>query len=105
MRTHGIRNTYQAGCRCEQCRAANTARSRGYRRAKGIGPRRARVDHRIEELDFLIGGGVPVEEAVARLGWSMAAAARTLRRRGRVDLARPLERQRAAAWRQRAVAA
>lgn len=53
--------------------------------------RRAQLDARIEDLEFLLSTGVPIGDAVSRAGWpSVHAAERALYRRGRVDLARPL---------------
>lgn len=60
---------------------------------------RRRVDEYIEQIDADIAAGVPVQEAVERLGWGVSAAARTLYRRGRNDLAAPLSR---AVWRAKA---
>lgn len=60
---------------------------------------RRRVDEYIAQIDAAIAEGVPVEVAVDRLGWGRAAAARTLYRRGRRDLASPLQRVVTAAWR------
>jgi hypothetical protein len=37
--THGVRRTYQHGCHCEVCRAANTAYQASYRAAARAGRR------------------------------------------------------------------
>lgn len=44
--------------------------------------RRARVADRIEDLEFLAGQGVPIGEAVSRVGWTLSAAMRALYRHG-----------------------
>ena len=49
--------------------------------------RAARTDARIEDLAFLLDNGEDPARAVARVGWSLAAAERALMRRGRNDLA------------------
>jgi hypothetical protein len=45
-RTHGIRSTYNAGCRCDECRAANAAWS-AHLRARGWSVRHDLVGYRI----------------------------------------------------------
>lgn len=54
--------------------------------------RRRRLDLLIAEVDALVTAGMPVEAAVDQVGWGRSAAARALYRRGRLDLARPLQR-------------
>lgn len=36
MRTHGKRSTYRSGCRCDQCRAANSTYDRELRARAGL---------------------------------------------------------------------
>lgn len=60
---------------------------------------RRRVDEYIAQIDAGLSDGVPIEETVDRLGWGRSAAARTLYRRGRRDLAAPLQRIVTEAWR------
>lgn len=43
---------------------------------------RARVSDRIEDFEFLVGQGVPIGEAVSRVGWTLSAAMRALYRHG-----------------------
>lgn len=58
--------------------------------------RRARIDARIEDLEFLLENGVPAREAVARVGWTVQGAERALHRRGLRSLARAVYAGRAA---------
>ena len=43
--------------------------------------RRARIDAQIEDLEFLLGVGTPLEDALDRVGWTPGAAEKALRRR------------------------
>lgn len=52
---------------------------------------RARTDARVEDLEDLLAAGVPLEDAIARVGWSLMAARSALTRR-RHPLARPVNR-------------
>lgn len=54
----------------------------------------ARTAARIEDLEFLIGHGVPAADAVRRVGWTLAAAERALYRHRRFDLAGEVVRAR-----------
>lgn len=56
----------------------------------------ARIDARVEDLMFLIDHGVPTEYALERVDWHPAAAAKALRRRGHIELARAVDRARRA---------
>lgn len=60
--------------------------------AKVAASRRRHLDDVIDQVDGLVRSGVAVEVAVDRVGWGRSAAARALYRRGRMDLARPLQR-------------
>ena len=97
---HGTRARYCRGCRCDDCRAANSAYDRELRARAGLpDPRPTPVDDltrptptgrtsdRIEDLEFLLSVGEAPERAVERVGWSMAAAERALHRHGRNSLA------------------
>lgn len=44
--------------------------------------RRMATDERISELEWLVDGGVLLEFALPRVGWTPAAAEQALRRRG-----------------------
>ena len=44
MNPHGT-SRYKHGCRCDNCRAANTAASRAYRRRLGVMPMGNPVEH------------------------------------------------------------
>ena len=44
-RTHGRSSTYNAGCRCEYCRAAHTARIQGQIARRNARPVPASVEH------------------------------------------------------------
>lgn len=70
----------------EQRRAAAvTARAVSHARA------RARTDARVEDLEELHAAGVPLEDAVARVGWTLIAARSALTRREH-PLAAPVNR-------------
>lgn len=97
---HGTRARYSRGCRCNDCRAANTAYDRALRARAGLPDERpvpvddptrpvakGKVADRIEDLEFLLSVGEAPERAVERVGWSMAAAERALHRHGRNSLA------------------
>lgn len=61
---------------------------------------RARSDERITELEWLVEGGVPLEFAIPRVGWTLRAAARALARRNhpyRLEAHRLVGEQRRAA--------
>lgn len=53
---------------------------------------RNRTTARIEDLEFLVAGGVSITEAVQRCGWTLAGAARALHRR-KHPLGRPVSRE------------
>ena len=97
---HGTRARYCRGCRCDECRAANSAYDRELRARAGLpDPRPAPVDDltrptptgrtadRIEDLEFLLSVGEAPERAVERVGWSLATADRMLVKHGRHELA------------------
>ena len=46
---------------------------------------------RLDDLEWLIGGGVWPPDAVARVGWTVGAAQIAARRRGMTRLARTLD--------------
>lgn len=60
-------------------------------RAVSLARTRERTTARVEDLEDLHAAGVPLEDAVARLGWTVEAAHSALSRRGH-PLARPLSR-------------
>lgn len=68
--------------------AAVRARAVSHARARA----RARTDARIEDLVDLHTAGVPLEDAIARAGWSSIMAARSALTRRRHPLARPVNR-------------
>lgn len=70
----------------EQRRTA-AARARAVSHARA----RARTAERIEDLEDLLAAGVPLEDAIARVGWTPMAARSALTRR-RHPLARPVNR-------------
>lgn len=97
---HGTRARYSRGCRCDECRVANTAYDRALRARAGLPDERpvpvddptrpaarGKVADRIEDLEFLLSVGEDPVRAVERVGWSMSAADRALNRHGRFALA------------------
>ena len=97
---HGTRARYSRGCRCNDCRAANTAYDRTLRARAGLPDERpvpvddptrpvakGKVADRIEDLEFLLSVGEDPLRAVERVGWSMSAAERALHRHGHNSLA------------------
>lgn len=97
---HGTRARYSRGCRCDDCRAANTAADRAYRARAGIpdpvavpvrdwtapAPK-GKVAAKLEDLEFLLSVGEAPERALQRVGWQLETARTACRRHGRHDLA------------------
>jgi 5-methylcytosine-specific restriction endonuclease McrA len=76
---HGTRYRYDRGCRCEECRAENTARLKAYRRSIGVPEKvslwNARLDARLSRLHRY---GQSLREIGRGLGVSHVAAKQRL---------------------------
>ncbi|GAA1327527.1 hypothetical protein GCM10009592_14440 [Brachybacterium rhamnosum] len=97
---HGTRARYCRGCRCEECRAANSAYDRALRARAGLPDSKStpsddatlprphgRTAARIEDLEFLLSVGEHPDRAAERVGWTPKAAERALHRHGLHQLA------------------
>ena len=76
---HGTRARYLAGCRCDACRAANTAYVMAYRRARGVRPAAERLDRKHPSVTAYTRRGCRCDACRA----IMAAKARDYRARRR----------------------